>query len=200
MYTILLSKLDFYLIRNLENHCFRSYLSNRKQRVFVNGTSSDLSPIVYGVPQGSILGPLLFLTYLNDFYQASNHFSMRMFADDTSLTATGNNLDDLLERINSELPSIYDWLCANKLTLNLSKTKYIIFQPRQKINYNLHPPLILAGKYVDASVSVKYLGLLIDSHLSFHDHIDYICSNVSKNINTMAKVKPFLCKKSLVSI
>ena len=72
---LLLSKLDFYGIRNPENHWFRSYLSNRKQRVFVNGTSSDLSPIVYGVPQCTIIGTSLFLTYLNDFPQASNHFS-----------------------------------------------------------------------------------------------------------------------------
>ena len=96
-----------------------------------NGTFSDTLQISSGVPQGSILGPLLFLLYINDFTQASKMFSMRLYADDTSLTVSGKNIDDLLYQINLELPNMNDWLCANKLTLNLKKTKYLVFQPRQ---------------------------------------------------------------------
>ena len=140
-HSILLSKLDLYGIRNIENQWFRSYLSKRKQKVYVNGVFSDSLAINSGVPQGSILGPLLFLIYINDIVQVTNYFSLRLFADDTSLTATGKDLDLLLYQINQELPAIYEWLCSNKLTLNLSKTKYLIFQPRQKINCNLHPLL-----------------------------------------------------------
>ena len=97
--------------------------------------------------------------------------------------------DSLIHHINIELPKMYDWLCANKLTLNLTKTKYIIFQPRQKLNSNLHLPLVLAGQPLDHSSSVKYLGLFIDCHISWHDHIEYICSKISKNINIMTKLK-----------
>ena len=94
----------------------------------------------------SILAPLLFLIYINDFTQSSDFFSMRLFADDTSLTASAKNIDELLLKINKELPNIYDWLCANKLTLNLRKTKYLIFQPRQKVDYILLPPLSIGGQ------------------------------------------------------
>ena len=103
-------------------------------RVFVNGVESNFLLVNSGVPQGSILGAFLFLIYINDFEKASNYFSLRLFADDTSLAATGKDLDVLLQRINSELPAIREWLCSNRLTLNLSKTKYLVFQPRQKIN------------------------------------------------------------------
>ena len=109
----------------------------KESRVFVNGSISDTMPITSGVPQGSILGPLLFLIYINDVTQSSDFFSMRLFADDTSLTASAKNIDELFFEINKEIPNIYDWLCANKLTLNLRKTKYLIFQPRQKVDYNL---------------------------------------------------------------
>ena len=108
-HSILLSKLDLYDIRGNENKWFRSYLSNRKQKVFVNGVESNLLLVNSAVPQGSILGPFLFLIYINDFDKATNYFSLRLFADDTSLTATGKDLDVLLQRINSELPAIYEW-------------------------------------------------------------------------------------------
>ena len=130
-HSILLSKLSFYGIQNPHIDCFKLYLNKRKQRVFVNGNISDTMPISSGVPQGSILGPLLFLIYINDFSETSDIFSMRLFADDPSLTASAKNIDELLLKINKELPNIYDWLCAIRLTLNLRKTKYLIFQPRQ---------------------------------------------------------------------
>ena len=135
-----------------------------------------------GVPQGSILGPLLFLLYINDFTQASKMFSMRLYADDTSLTVSGKNIDDLLYQINLELPNMHDWLCANKLTLNLKKTKYLVFQPRQKLNFNLLPPLILAGEILEKVSNIKYQRIVIDHHLSWRDHIDYVCDKVSRSI------------------
>ena len=118
---------------------------------------------------------------------------MRLFADDTSLTASAKNIDELLFEINKELPNIYDWLCANKLTLNLRKTKYLIFQPRQKVDYNLLFPLSIAGQCLE-QVSK------IDSHLSWHDHIDYVCDRVSKSINIMTKIKSYLGNQCLTSI
>ena len=111
----LLSKLDLYGIRGNENQWFSSYLSNRKQKVFVDGVESNFLLVDSGVPQGTILGPFLFLIYINDFEKATNYFSLSLFADDTSLTATGKDLDVLLQRINSELPAIHDWLCSNRL-------------------------------------------------------------------------------------
>ena len=186
-HSILLSKLDVYGKRDIENQWFRSYLNKRKQKVFVNGVESDFLKVNSGVPQGSILGPVLFLVYINDIVNATNYFSIRLFADDTSLTAAGKDLDLLLQRINAELPAIYKWLCSNRLTLNLSKTKYLVFQPRQKVNSNLHPPLKIADQYLEQSYNIKYLGLVIDCFLSWHDHIDHISSKISKSVNIIAK-------------
>ena len=121
-------------------------------------------------------------------------------AEDTSLTTCGNDIDELIHCINCDLPKIYDWLCANKLTLNLSKTNCISFQPRQKLNSNLHPPIEIATQPLDFAFSVKYLGLVIDCHLSWHEHIEYICTKISKNINVMTKVKKYLSKQSLISM
>ena len=109
--------------------------------VFVNGVESNFYLLKSGVPQGSISGPFLFTVYINDMVRATNYFTVRLFADDTSLTAVGSDLDVLIQRINSELPPVYEWLCSNKITLNLSETKYLVFQPRQRNNYNLYPPL-----------------------------------------------------------
>ena len=155
-HSIVLSKLSYYGIKGLENVWFKSYLRQRRQTVYVNGVFSDIQVIELGVPQGSVLGPILFLI-CNDFSNASLNFSTRFFADDTSLTVCGKDLDSLIHHINIELPKIYDWICANKLTSNLTKTKYIVFQPRQKLNSNLHLPIALAGPPLDHSSGVKYL-------------------------------------------
>ena len=199
-HSILLSKLDLYGIRNIEIQWFRSYLSKRTQKVHVNGMFSDSLAIYTGVPQGSILGSLLFLISINDIVKITNYFSLRLFADDTSLTATGKNLDQLLQKINQKLPVIYEWLCSNKLTLNLNKTKYLIFQPRQKVNYNLYPTLKKADQCLEQSYSIKYLGLVIDCFLSWQDYIDYISSKISKSVNIITKLKRHVTKQSLVSI
>ena len=188
------------LSQHFLNLWFKSYLQQRRQTVYVNGVFSDIQVIELGVSQGSVLGPILFLIYINDFSNASSYFSTRLFADDTSLTVCGKDLDSLIHHINIELPKIYDWLCANKLTLNLTKTKYIIFQPRQKLNSNLHLPLVLAGQPLDHYSSVKYLGLFIDCHLFWHDHIEYICSKISKNINIMTKVKKLVSKVTIINM
>ena len=141
-----------------------------------------------------------FLLYKNDFTQASEMFSMRLYADDTSLTVSGKKIDDLLYQINLELANMHDWLCANKLPLNLKQTKYVVFRPREKLNFNLLRPLILAGEILEKASNIKYLGIVIDHHLSWHDRIDYVCDKVSGSINIMTKVKRYLGKNCLISI
>ena len=108
-HSILLSKLSYYGIVGLENLWFRSYLQQRRQTVYVNGVFSDIQAIKLGVTQGSVLGPILFLIYINYFSSASSYFSTRLFADDTSLTACGKGRDSLIHHIKTELPKIYDW-------------------------------------------------------------------------------------------
>ena len=110
---------------------FKSYLSNRKQIVDINGTHSEIRNLNISVLQGSVLGPILFLCFINDLWTVSDLF-MLMFADDTSALKSGKNIEELIQNVNTELNKIAIWFRANKLAVNVSKTKYIIFRGRGK--------------------------------------------------------------------
>ena len=126
-HSILLDKLYHYGVRGCAYHWFQSYLSNRSQRVTYDGVKSSLGFIKCGVPQGSILGPLLFLLYINDLSSVCKHAFPILFADDTNLFLSGKDGSSLSQTMTSELAQISDWLKANKLSLNIKKTHYMLF-------------------------------------------------------------------------
>ena len=123
---ILLSKLDYYGIRRISNNWFKSYLSNHKQFVSINGYDSGLAEIKCGVPQGSVLGPLLFLLYINDLNQAIKFCKVHQFADDTNLLYLGKSIKKLNKLVNYDLKTLLYWLNANKISLNVKKTKLVV--------------------------------------------------------------------------
>ena len=127
-HSILLDKLEKYGIRGNSLKLIENYLSNRKQIVNLNRTYSTELKITCGVPQGSILGPLLFSIYINDLPSASK-FETRLYADDTALMLSRMELNDLNKSVNKELSKVESWLNANKLSLNYSKTKYLLTKP-----------------------------------------------------------------------
>ena len=129
---ILLDKLEHYGIRGIAHSWFKSYLTERKQTVSVNGELANNLSINCGVPQGSVLGPLLFLLYINDIFVCSQKLDFHLFADDTSLLFSHKNLQTLEKTVNSELANISDWLLANKLSVNVSKSNFLIINPHQK--------------------------------------------------------------------
>ena len=132
-HTILLRKLRIYGVDENGIKFFESYLSNRSQRCCVNGELSETAKITCGVPQGINLGPLLFLIYINDLPNCLDRASPRMFADDTNISIAANSLTELEQIINSELKNLHQWLLANRLSLNVAKTEFMIIGSRQRL-------------------------------------------------------------------
>lgn len=191
---ILISKLSHYGIRGTSLSWFKSYIHNRKQFTLFNGESSDLLDIKCGVPQGSILGPLLFILYVNDICNVPTASSLVLFADDTNIFFSGDNPKSLENSIINELDKFYDWFKANKLSLNIDKTNYMVFgKPQQKFNFRI----CLDGKLINRTDKTKFLGVWIDSKLSWRDHINSISLSVSRSVGILCKLKHFLPKNAL---
>ena len=185
---ILLKKLEHYGIRGIANNWFKSYLSNRQQFVSINGFKSRHQGMEYGVPQGSVLGPLLFLVYINDLHKAVKYSTVHHFADDTNLLVTNKNLEIVQKRLNHDLKHLSNWLRANKISLNASKTELIIFRdPRKKIHHETK--IKINGKKIIPSKFVKYLGIYIDSNLNWKTHQAEISSRISRANGMLCKIR-----------
>ena len=160
-HSILLDKLTYYGVCGLENLLLREYLSGRHQYVDYNGSKSRTNSISLCVPQGSILGPLLFLLYINDLPKVSHVFSMLMYADDTTLYC---NTDDSTSEIllNNELTKITDWLSSSKLSLNVKKKFMVFHTPQRRVNY---PTLKLNNVNIERVSQFNFLGVILAASL-----------------------------------
>ena len=196
---ILLKKMEYYGVRGIANQWFSSYLINRKQFVSVGNAISEQKPITCGVPQGSVLGPLLFLLYINDFSFSATNLDFHLFADDSNLFCSHRNLQSLEQNLNEQLSMVDKWLCANKLCLNIEKTNFIVFHPAQKkINYSLI--LKMQEQQIREKQSIKYLGIFIDSHLNWKSHILELSKKISRGIGILAKLRHFVSIQILLQM
>ena len=196
---ILIKKLEHYGIRGIANNWFKSYLSNRKQTVTINQINSDFQHNKHGVPQGSVLGPLLFLIYINDLHSTIKHCSTRHFADDTNLLIKNKSIKQLQKHLNFDLRRLVYWLKSNKISLNTSKSEMLIFRhPNKVINYDLK--IKLQGKRLYPSKYVKYLGILIDPHLNWSFHTDILASKLSRTVGMLSKIRHFVSNVTLRNI
>ena len=183
-HTILLRKLEKYGIRGNSLNLLKSYLNGRSQFVKINNSSSAYMEIEFGVPQGSILGPLLFLIYINDLPNASNFF-IRLFADDTFLCAQNENIIKLENEVNSELQKVYNWLVSNKLTLNVSKSKFMIVSRKRQCSMTIK----INDENLEKCDSYKYLGVYIDKDLCWRPHVNYLCKKISKVCGAISELR-----------
>ena len=196
---ILLRKLYKYGVRGIPHQWFTSYLENRKQYVSFNDVSSSYLSINCGVPQGSILGPILFLLYINDIVNVSDSLFTILFADDSSIFVHGKNPEELVKLINNELQNLVVWLNANKLSLNVDKTNYMFFSlSNQKLCYSSN--VMINGVTVTKVSHIQFLGIIIDSHLKWKNHVQYIRSKISKGLGILCKARKLLQRSTLITL
>jgi hypothetical protein len=186
---ILLNKLEYYGITGTANNLLKSYLRDRTQYVEFDSAKSNTLNNNIGVPQGSILGPLLFTIYINDIANSSNIFKLIAYADDTTLISTIDkfNIENLENSITYEINKISDWLKVNKLSINPKKSKFMIFHlPQRKINYF---KVQINGKDIERLDNFNFLGLIINKNLGWKSHTDVIATKVSKSIGIINRLK-----------
>lgn len=188
---ILLEKLDHYGVRGIVNDWFQSYLTNRSQFVFLSGSKSLLKPINHGVPQGSVLGPLLFLLYINDLHRCIRTSETYHFADDTHLLNFSKTVWSLCGRVNADLRVLVSWLNANKISLNASKTEFVIFRSPWR-RMDCIPRIKLSGKILTPSRSVKYLGVHLDEHLNWKVHTSFVAINLRRANGAISKLRHYV--------
>ena len=202
-HAILMDKLYYYGVQGTSLDLLRNYLVKRKQYVQIGEVKSDITYLSTGVPQGSILGPLLFIIYINDIAKCSNLLHTIIYADDTTLMGNistfelrnGRTLD---ENINFELLKLTDWLKVNKLSLNANKTKLMIFHmPQRKLN----PPIIKIDEIQLEPISnFNFLGIIINENINWSKHINKISYSISKTIGIIRKLKNVLPSSVLLTI
>lgn len=199
-FQILLDKLSHYGVRGVALQWFRDYICGRRQYVNLKGIDSGLENIVFGVPQGSILGPLLFIVYINDFVFCSCDVQKILFADDTNLFVSHTNMNYLEKFLNDRLAEVETWFKCNKLSLNISKTFYIVFRSSSLKSMDYDINLNIDGRAIQRVDAIKFLGIHIDQFINFKEHINELIKKLSKLVGLFFKVRHVLPSDVLLSL
>ena len=188
---ILIKKIEKYGIRGPYNELIKSYLTDRQCLTQINDTYSSIRKIKYGVPQGSILGPLLFSLFINDIKSLADTDEINLFADDTNIFCTGDNYETLLEKCNVVLQKCHTWLNNNKLTLNVNKTHFVDFSKKRDFP-SANKILKIDSKSLTEQNHTKYLGLILQQDLKWDMHIDYIIKKLNSKIPLYYQLRTIL--------
>ena len=200
-YNILFKKMEFFGIRGNALDWFIDYLTGRTQRVSFNGILSENTLLVnQGTPQGGVLGPLLFLIYINDLPNCLTGGSSILFADDTTLLLSHKNYDELIYYGNIELENLNKWLISNRLVLNTGKTKAIIFKTPQRRLPGPANALKINNNYIKTVNKTKFLGVIIDENLSWRYHIEQLKTKLQRNLTICSKIKRYCTQESLLNL
>ena len=194
----MLDKLAYYGIEEDELSFFKSYVSDRTQCCSTNGVKSKFRSISCGVPQGSILGPLLFIIYMNDLPNSVKGTKIKMYADYTNLTKQTTSLCDVKEELIPEFEKFILWLKANKLSLNTLKTEFMFVGSSKCLKDTTNLTALRVGdKLIRTTKKVKYIGVILDEQLTWGDHIDYISTKIKRNIGAIKRIRNSLPKEYL---
>ena len=190
-HTILLNKLSHYGIRGQPLNWIKNYLSNRKQYTVCNNKKSNLHPLPqYGVPQGSVLGPLLFLIYINDFANCTKiDCKPKLFADDTNIFIAHDSNTKLKQDMTLVMEDINKWLSVNQLSLNIEKTCFTIFKRKNKVIPNFLNTITFNNCTINRVKCTKYLGVYLDENLSWDTHIRELENSLRKTNNAFKIIK-----------
>lgn len=186
---LLILKLQKYGIEGSVLKWFTEYLQARSQQTKYNGEVSTVKENKHGVPQGTVMGPDLFVLYINDIVNVINNCELQLFADDTILFIESEDVESVVQKINGDLVRLYKWLCSNSLSVNVNKTKVMILKSRYNLidTYN-HSDFLIDNKKIVQVKEFKYLGVVIDENLTFTNHADYIIKKVTKKINYLCRI------------
>jgi hypothetical protein len=197
-----LSKVEGYGIVGDAKHLLCSYLSNRKQFVEIDGIRSDLLGVECGVPQGSILGPTLFLIYVNDLFQIGFRGALQLYADDAVLTYGEVSVEELERSIKHDLNLLHTWLAASRLSMNISKTRFMIFElgHRASVADHVFDQISFQGQIVSRVTEYKYLGLCIDSRLNWSSHIGHITKKISPYIGVFRRISSYVVPETILNL
>ena len=198
---ILISKLVKYGITGNDNNCFKSYLTNRSQHCSIDDQVSDIVEIECGIPQGSCMGPLLFVIYLNDFEHCLEHSRANMYADNTEITISSNNQAELIEKAQAELSNIAKWMRINKLSLNPTKIEYMIIDhPRRRKKGESLPQLFINREKIKRVGNTKYIGVIVDDTLGWEEQYESVKKKVAGGLAGMKKLRDILPQSMLFQV
>ena len=193
---IMINKLNFYGVRGLALDWFKNYLHNRKQYVEFKKEISETRSITCGVPQGSVLGPLLFIIYTNDLPQSIQNSKCILFADDTTIYTSASQPSEAYNMKNIDLNILCDWFKANKLSLNVSKTTYMMFNKNIQ-NLIINTPLKIGNAQIERVSSTKFLGLFLDDQLKWTNHLKKCKAKLASSLYALKTVKTILPRDHL---
>ena len=198
---ILLRKLELYGVTSCALALIQSYLSDRTQKCQLADKMSSERNVKCGIPQGSILGPFFFLVYINDLPECLNQATSRLFADDSNLTVAGETIEEVQLAMNNDLARIKEWLLANKLSLNVAKTEFMLIGSDYKINNLVTQPIIKIDQTKIKQVfKSRVLGVDIDNKLKWTNHIDIVAKRVSSGIGAIRRIRDFADRDTLISV